>query len=405
MNRKLSLLALGVAVALGGCSTNNNNAVPPTQQTADLSKNVLQFAVGTANLSGAGPATIGLNTVVTYRQPNGLDGTLLNTPTITGPAGFVNNKSTGFDGGTNTIAGSPQPPVGVAAQPSTFGSTGGAFAYGFQPDNSTTTGAVSFSRFSLPFFPTTPAVANVTVTARQFIGGPPAYPNVRNGTEPTNPNTGVPFQGYPMGFTDFNLTPVAGTYSLALVVPTGFAGSTPTSTTVTAAATLSTLVALPPFPTPTIAFNGTGGATVTAVVPPGVTEAFIVIRDAGQANGNPNCYPGSEQPPAYYTFRTTTTGVQTFTLPDTIGPTFSGQPVTPSICTSTMNTATFAKNNPTITPTPAQGGDAVTVYAVGFNYGAFAAGPPNSSSPTPTIVGANGQADLTQSATRSATSP
>ena len=366
MNSKLSLLALGVAVTLGGC-TSGNTAVPPTQTAVDpIATNTLQFAVGTANING----TTGLNTVVTYRQPNGLDGTLLNTPTITAPAGFVNPgsaASVGSDAGTNVISGSPQPAVGTAAAPSTFGSAGGAFAYGFQPDNSTTSGSPSFARYALPFF------APAGFTAVPYIGGPPAYPNVRNGTYPSG------FAGYPLGFTDFNAKPVAGTYTLSLVVPTGFtAAGTPTSGTVTATANLTSIAPLPVFPAPSIALDGNGGGTVSAVVPAGVTDALIIVVDR-----DGTCYPGATGAPAYYTFHTTTAGAQTFTLADTLGPTYGAQTSTRTICS----------------------GDRYRVYAVGADYPMFASGPPNSSSQKPAIAGANGQADITQSAITAGTSP
>ncbi len=365
MNRKFSLVALSVAVALGGCSTSGNTGVPPTQQTADLSQNKLQFAVGTANIAG----TLGLNTVVTYRQPNGQDGTLLNTPKITGP--FTNTGTAaqaGADAGTNTISGSPQPTVGTAASPSTFGSSGGAFAYGFQPDNSTTGGGVSFARYTLPFYPQTTAPATPTAT---YIGGPPAYPNVRDATYPAG------FAGYPMGFTDFRLTPGVGAYTLALTVPTGFdAAGKATSTTVTASGTLSTTAPLPLFATPTFtpATSGgafTGGGTIGVTVPTGVSEALIVLQDT-----TGSCYPGSNGAPAYFTFLTKTSGAQTITVPPNLGPTFGPQTSTSTLCK----------------------GDSYRLYAVGFNYPAFESGPPNSSSPTPVISGANGQADITTSA-------
>lgn len=357
MNRKLSLSALGLAAALAGCTT-GNTAVPPSQTAVNpIASNVLKFAVGTANIAG----TTGLNTVVTWRQPNGLDGTLLNTPTITGPAGFVNTggAAAGSDNGTNKISGSPQAnPLGSATTPSTFGTSGGAFAYGFQPDNSTTSGGANFSRYSLPFF------APATFTAQQYIGGPPAYPQVRNGNYPSG------FLGYPLGFTDFNVAPVAGTYTLTLNVPTGFDNNgNPTSGTVTATGSLTSVVPLPTFATPTIAFDGTGGADVTVTVPAGVTEADVIVRD-----GDGLCYPSSA--PAYYTLRTTTPGPQVLHLPNNLGPTQGNTTSTKTICT----------------------GDHVRVYAVGFDYGAFAAGPPNSSAQSPTITNAAGQADITQSA-------
>jgi hypothetical protein len=377
LNRKLSLMALGVAVVLGGCSTSGNTGVPPAQQTADLSQNKLQFAVGTANIAG----TPGLNTVVTYRQPNGQDGTLLNTPTITLP--FTNTATAaqaGADAGTNRISGSPQPVVGTAASPSTFGSSGGAFAYGFQPDNSTTGGGVSFARYALPIYGagTAPPFTTTTATAIPYIGGPPAYPNVRDATFPAG------FVGYPMGFTDFRLTPVVGTYGLTLQVPTGFTpGGTPTSTTVSASGTLASTATLPTFPTPTFTptLSGgafTGGGTINVTVPAGVTEALITLQ-----NRDGSCYPGSNGPPAYFTFLTKTPGAQVITVPANLGPTFGPQTITKTLCP----------------------GDRYRLYAVGFNYPAYESGPPNSTSPTPTIAGANGQADITTSAIGTGTSP
>ena len=354
--------AVALAALLGGCTSGNTAVEPPISSVNPITTNKLQFAVGTSNFNGA----VGLNTVVTFRQPNGLDGTLLNTPTITGPAGFLNTGSTGFDANTNTIAGSPQAnPVGSTAQASTFGTSGGAFAYGFQPDNSTTGGGVSFARYALPFFGGS--------TTQQYIGGPPAYPNVRDGTFPSG------FTGYPMGFTNFVLKPVTGTYTLSLAVPTGFdSAGNPTSGTVTASSTLATLTPLPAFAAPTIVLDGAGGGTVSANVPAGVTEAMIVVRD-----GTGLCYPGANGAPAYFTFVTKTTGPQTFTLADTLGPTFGAQTTVRTICS----------------------GDSYRVYAVGFNYDAFGAGPPGNRSQAPAIAGANGQADVTLSPVTSGTSP
>ena len=400
MNRKLIIVALGLTAVFAGC-TSGNTGVPPTVNAVNpITTNVLEFAVGTATIAvvqnppaGSPPGTpptitsrLGLNTVVSYRQPNGLDGTLLNMPSITGPIGFVNNASTaGTDVGTNRISGSPQAnPVGSPTIATTFGTAGGAFAYGFQPNNSTTAGSPSFVRYSLPFFPTNGVTASPGVTAVQYIGGPPAYPNVRDGTFPSG------FTGYPMGFTSFNLAPVAGTYTLTLTVPTGFdKNSNPTSANVTAAANLTSLAALPLMLAPTLTPDGNGGGTVSATIPAGVTEAMIIVRD-----GTGGCYPGANGAPVYYTFKTTTTGTQTFTLPDSIGPTFAGQTSTPSICTSAQNTAVARLANSAAPPQP---GDTYSIYAVGFDYDAFGAGPPGNRSQSPTIAGANGQADITTS--------
>jgi hypothetical protein len=391
VKRTLIVLAVGFSTTFAGC-TSGQVGVPPTQVAVDpIGSNKLEFAVGTANIGGV---VTGLNTVVSWRQPNGLDGTLLSTPTITGPAGFVNNggaAAAGNDNGTNTISGSPQPIVGTAASPSTFGSAGGAFAYGFQPNNSTTAGGVSFARYSLPFFapaaPVTgfPSTASATAistspTAVPFIGGPPTYQNVRDGTFPSG------FQGYPLGFTDFNLTPVAGTYTLTLNVPTGFnSQGVATSGNVTTSATLTSLAPLPTFAPPVFTPDLTGGGTITGVVPAGVTEALFILLD--RTGG---CYPGTNGAPAYYGFRVNTPGPVTIAVPNRMGPTFGAQTSTPTICTATQN------------GTP--NGDAFRVYAVGFDYPALEAGPPGNRSQTPTIIGAGGQSDITQSLVYSGTS-
>lgn len=390
MNRKLCFIALSTALALGGCSTSGNTGVPPGQQTANLNANVLQFAVGTANIAG----TLGLNTVVTYRQPNGLDGTLLNTPTITLP--FINTTppaQSGNDSGTNRISGSPQPLVGTAASPSTFGSAGGAFAYGFQPANSTTGGGVSFTRYALPIYApgTTPGYTTTTAVAVPYIGGPPAYPNVRDGTYPSG------FQGYPLGFTDFQLAPVLGTYSLNLNVPTGFtSGGTPTSMNVVANGTLSTLVPLPAFPTPVFTPNGSGGGSIAFTVPAGATEAIVILQ-----NRDGQCYPtaSGSGAPAYFSFTTHTVGAQVATVPNNLGPTFGPQTSTPTICTKAQ-VAAFQS-----IPLASATGDRWRIYAAGFNYPAIEAGPPTNLSQAPTITGSNGQADVTTSAIGTGTSP
>ena len=383
MNRTTIVTALVCAAALAGC-TSGNTGVPPNQTSVNpITSNVLEFAVGTANIAGF----TGLNTVVSYRQPNGLDGTLLNTPTITGPAGFVNTTpaaQSGNDSGTNSISGSPQPlPAGTAAVPTTLGTSGGAFAYGLQPNNSTTAGGVSFARYALPVYAPgttspyttiTPAAAPV---AMPYIGGPPFFPNVRDGTFPSG------FTGYPLGFTDFRLAPAAGSYTLTLNVPTGFdRNGNPTSANVSASATLASLVPLPTFATPVFTPDGTGGGSIAVTVPAGVTEAFVILQ-----NRDGGCYPGANAAPAYFGFRTTTIGAQVIPVPNRMGPTFGSQTSTPTICTLAQNTALGGSS-----------GDRFRVYAVGFDYPALEAGPPGNRLQAPTIAGGSGQADVTTSA-------
>ncbi len=358
------LTGASLLAALTAC-TSGNTAIPPSQAAVNpLTIGKLQFAVGTANIAGAA----GLNTVATLRKADGSSAVLFSTPTIVGPAGFTVPTTTagtadgGNDAGTNTISGSPPVQLGTTAAPTTFGTAGGVFGYGFQPDNSTTAGNASFARYALPFY--RPAAAKL-----RYIAGPPAFPQTRNGNYATG------FAGWTLGFTDFAATPVAGAYALNVVIPTGFdAASNPTTGTISASATLASTTLLPAFATPTFAPDGAGGGTATVTVPAGVTDAYIFVVDT--AAGATDCFPGTQSRPVYYAIETRTAGVQTLTLPDTLGPTAPGFATTRSICS----------------------GDSYVVYAVGFDYDATAAAPPASTAQLPPIVGANGQADITTSA-------
>ncbi len=376
------MIAAFAAVALAGC-TAGQVGIPPNQRAVDVSTstNSLQFAVGTANIAGV---ATGLNTVVTWRQPNGLDGTLLSTPTITGPAGFTNTGSAaaaGVNSGTATISGSPQVTLGTAATASTLGTAGGAFAYGFQPANSTaSSNSPSFTRYSLPFY------APAGVTAVPYIGGAPAYPNVRDGTFPSG------FTGYPMGFTDFNVAPVAGAYALSLLVPTGFdASGNPTTTTASATGTLTNVTPLGAITGVTFTPDGAGGGTVSATITdPRITEAMAIVRIGGVASaaaaGTGACYPapyqggGTGNGAVYYTTRVTainTAGVTAFpAIPANLGPKYLTNAAVRSTCA----------------------GDKAQVYVVGFDYPAFGAGPPQNVQQKPAITGASGQADISTSA-------
>ena len=135
--RLLSLVALGGISALSACTSGQPAIVPPSTAVNLAATAKLQFAVGTANIAG----TTGLNTVVTFRQPNGLSATFVNTPTITGPATFVVPGS-GLD--TNTISGSPQVAAGLASTITTFGQNGGAFAYGLAPISTNQNSPIGF---------------------------------------------------------------------------------------------------------------------------------------------------------------------------------------------------------------------------------------------------------------------
>ncbi len=355
-NRALALVALGGLIALPAC-TSGQSAIEPAFTSANVAtQSKLQFAVGTANRGGV----VGLNTVETFRQGNGLSAVLVDTPAITGPAGFVNNggAAANTNAGTNAITGTPQEAAGLADNPATtFSQSGGAFAYGFAPINSSTSGAASFSAYTLPFYGT---VAGPTATKLAYYVGPgnSYVPNFRDGTQPSG------FNGYNPGFVDFTSVALAtGTYTLTVNV--GTANTAPIAP-FTATANLASLAPLPNFPAPTFASDGAGGGTVTVNVPTGVIETLVEVVDA--------------QSGFYYSFVTKTTGVQTIAVPDAIGTIVSG------VAGRTLVASTAAS------------GPTIRVYAVGFDYPALEALDIGSNpSQTPTIVGANGQADITAS--------
>ncbi len=401
---KFAVLALALAGA--GCGGNSGSGVNPPTSGGNLGAAKLQFAVGTATIGSEG--AVGLNTVETLRQPNGLTAALVNTPTIVGPVGFTVpsasagpftevcpastgaaivtdpasgatvGRSSGTDAGTSHISATPQVTLGTTAVCTSFGTSGGAFGYGFAPDNSTTSGALADAYYQLPFYPAASA------RTLRYVGGPPAFPQSRNGTFPGG------FLGYYEGFTDFNVPVVAGAYTLNVVAA---AANAPTST-FTATANLSNVAGLPTFPTPSFLADGNGGGTVTVNIPPGVTETAVEVLDLGTAGpdaGSGSCFPPGAlggSPTVYYTILAQGSGTQTLTLPDNIGPAVPGQ-TTHTLCTSADNIAASGNSSAS--------GDDFRVYAVGFDYPAFEAAYPQNASQTPTIVGANGQADITTS--------
>ena len=342
--RFLVLAALGGLTVLPAC-TSGQSAFEPPRTIANVGASQLQFQVGTANYNG----TLALNTVVSFRQPNGLSALLDDTPVITLP--FTNTATAaqaGVDAGANTISGSPQPPNGVAATPSTFGTAVGAFAYGFLASNSSTSGANNSTFYPAsnrsPYYGATMVPAQ---TARAFYVGPGSsfVPNFKDGTFPAT------FFGYPSGWTTFGLTPTTGTYTLSV----GLAGSNVTIPTFTATTTLPSLAVLPNFPAPVYASNGAGGGTVSVVVPAGVTETLVEIVDTTLVN--------------YYTLVVRGTGPQTATLANNLGTVVAGVPG-PSI--------------------PA--GDGVRIIALGFNYPAIEGVPVGASPPQAPVLNNSGSA-------------
>jgi len=188
---------------------------------------------------------------------------------------------------------------------------------------------------------------------------PPAFPVTQNGTFPSG------FNGYNEGFTDFAAAPVSGPYSSSVLVGTA-PGSSRGSTTFTSSATLNAAQVLGAFTTRTVTIDGNGGATVSATLPAGVTEAFVQI-----VNHDGSCH--SPTGPQYFTLRFTASGAQT--LPANLGAMSGGAAATKSLCS----------------------GDDYVVAAAGFDHPAFGPAYPANTSQLPTLLGGAGQADVTTS--------
>ncbi|HET9029950.1 MAG TPA: hypothetical protein VFN49_07215 [Candidatus Aquilonibacter sp.] len=360
--KKLLVISSIVASAIladctGGAGTNPSVTTAPVNGTNGPT---LEFVVGTANTSALDPGTVGLNTVVSFRQSNGLSAFLADTPSITGPAGFTvpdtsaiispytgapmtgdGDGGSGTDALTNTIKGAvqTQDPKNQP-KPTTFGQTGGAFSYGFAPLNSDQTGAAYYpgntplgiSDYWQPFY---------SGNAVPILGGPPAYPFIYDGTFPPA------FAGFSQGFTAFELGagPVTtGTYSLTVNVASSNAGalsyaaqSTLANPAVMAAPSISAL-----------AQDGAGGltGTVTPSSDPRTVETLVYVADL---NTGDNYTMGPFKG----------TAAAAFTLPDNLGS-----------CGSSSSPKGGCQNTSSATPT-INTGDSYFVIAVSYDYQAF----------------------------------
>lgn len=355
-----------------GC-TAGNGAIEPGFTSVNLANTTkAQMASGVATFNDG---TKGLNLVATFRQKDGLSATLLNTPTITGPAGFTvptgvvgikNAAGGGFaecaanvDAGTNHISGSLQSVVTANATCSTFGQAGGVFGYGFAPENSTTAQAPNFQLFGDLLDGTTGGQYGgpfyggdglIDAGATAYRGGQPAYPQVQDGTYPTG------FTGYGFGYTTFDLTPVAGAYNLSIFV--GSSDTSATTLTATSLNSLTNVAGLPAFgATPTFTEDGAGGGTATCVAPAGTTETLIELVDADID--------------AYYTQVVQGGGAVSYTFGDNLGPAVKGS-TAPTIIT----------------------GDNYEVACIAADYPLYEASYPQNTSETPTLLGAAGQTDV-----------
>jgi hypothetical protein len=365
---KYALLGLALAAGIAAC-TSGQSAQVPAFQSANLSADVALLAVGVATF---GNGSTGTNLVATFRQPNGDSATLVNTPTVTGPAAWIIpsctgaagscTNSTGLDAGTNHLSASVQIPNGVISPtptPVTLAQTNGVFSYGILPDNVSTSGAPVFSVNAQPFFA---LVSSPPVAQRSYRGGPPAYPQVRDGTYPSG------FFGYSQGFLTLLTPAVAGTYNLSVLVQT----STGASTTFSANGSMASTTPLGVIGPASVVQDGAGGMTINFTAPAGVTETEVDVQDlAWCANATVGV--------VYYTVRVTGAGAQSAVLPANLGPTGG-------------SANTCATPGRTIIA-----GDSYAILLVGADYPLFAAGPPQNVSQSPTLNGAGGQADITLS--------
>ncbi len=462
MKPTLNLLVVALAVGLVSCTAGGTGAPNITQTNPhDPRFSALQLAVGTVNLYGTGNP--GLNVVSTLRQPDGTSAVGVNTPSLSGPFTFAVAAVPGpapvadpftmlFVGGpslsettapapaitgtsqtihigspfcdtTTPVAGFVTCLPGHPVTDTTFGQSGGVFANGFGPYNAVAEfgQAWSYQPYPQPIY-----ASGGGDNVHQFLpwGGPPAFdppkPGFPNGDGmgmrdgiviPFTDNFGnlVPL-GMGLGTTIFEwLNPGAGQYTLSTQIGTLNNSGQPNITTVTANANLTSLALLPTLTTPVVTpdANGDGGATFTATVPAGVTEALVQIVDygpgGGPANGgasNDNCQgpKGTHAAPVYYSVFITSSG--TYQLGTSHGPntnlTGGATNLTPShsICTLTDN------QSPPDGSLSANAGDNFTVEMVGFDYPAYemavslaAATVPQ----RPVLAGANGQADITVS--------
>ena len=418
------LQAAGVLTALALTACSGSGTSPGSVTTVNVSKNVLQLAVGTANIYGDTPevAMTGINVATTYRQPvggqaPGRSGTLVNSPTFSGPfvlpatAGSADGYNSTIETGpapnevsTSTMSYTPQTGTTV----STFGISGGAFGIGLEPFNYNEDGGPdNVSPYAVPLYDSVAGDTNAFVP----WGGPPAFdPNgdglgVRDGNAYPSGTLGVS-----MGLNPFaGITPVTGTYSLLVKVPgqgSGFAGSS------TATANLTSTALLPAIPPPpTVTADGLGGlSSIPITLPAGVTEAYIQITDLGPpipststTGVQPNSCNGSGNPalntattssnggsPTYYTIFVNSSG--SAVLGDSSGPGTPAAP-TPSLCTSGQNSTADAGTTD---------GDDFTISIIAFDYPMYEASYTNAASLkviAPTLVGPNGQADISISST------
>jgi hypothetical protein len=411
--------ALAMAAALAGCTTGQVGVGPPVSSAAAGSF-TLKFGVGTATIGTTlGKSIIGLNVTATFRQSNAQNATATNTPTLTGPATFkINNAPfhsiTGITPGALEAAaaqaqqGNPYVPPTNALFATEFGVFGdgmdqlnlidtqafaiafpGSIGYGFDGCGPQLDGTGPTSNGQTEGFEYTPMPKQVSlpcpggglgipgVVQQSYYGGPPAWPAPQGYGQPTG------FIGFPLGFLDFDdVTPVAGTYSLDVAYSINATATQYAHADATAR--LANVAPLAGFTTPVVSPQSDGSGLVTVNVPPGVTEALVmVVATACQLDPT----TGVTLAPRHFSLLTRQIGPQSLLLSSKLGPPDSSGNPTDTFCTAADDQKPNASSN-----------HSFTVSAVGFDYPAFEASYPQSTTPGPTIANAAGQADVTTSA-------
>jgi hypothetical protein len=410
------------------CGCSSSATAPFTPITNDPFGAKVQLAVGTANIFGDatahGVAQRGLNVLVTSRQPQGYQTPgdtlpLVDTPALQGPMtlpslvgvpdAFGATVETGpgpHDAGTGTMNATPQQNSGAPSiPPTTFGVSGGATGLGIEPFNYTSAGGNGFGQpaswvpWTIPFFDHR-TINGGDPNALVPWGGPPAYDPFHDGKGVRDGNGEPPgVLGVELGLDVFaNVALRTGAFQLDETIVT-----TTNHGTIHASATLHSTALLPAIAAPDgAALDGKGGATITLLVPAGVTEAYLQIVDVGpppeaSSSGSTvqplSCNTASQSQPVYYTLLARGPGKHTFALPAFAGPGAPHSPV-PSLCSSADNIAANASGSSGSFSTV--GADVFTLQAIGFDYPAFEANYPQSSgNPLPAISGPSGQSDVT----------
>jgi len=299
------------------------------------------------------------------------------------PSGVFGSGGPGnVDGGTNKISASPQTPVNQAPANTTLGVFDGVFSYGIGPFNTDTTQFAYFPGNPSPAFAGSAYNGTSIISASlgvgdvtqpepffstdgfDYLGGPPAFPFFLDGvSEPP------PFAGFGQGFAVFETgtPPATGQYSLTVSA----APSNSSPVNYTATSTLASNAPLPALLTPVVTSASGGGLSGTVTVPadPRITETLVYL--VVSHNGSLQFYTAGPL---------SGTGSLPFTFPANLGP-----------C-SGVGCQSSSSSTPTLAT-----GDNYFLAAVSFDYPAFEAAPPNSTSQTPTIASAAGSADLSMS--------